>query len=73
MESPVYVNLVQWCQDNKYRLQDGLIQNSKSINITDAKKSHKEFILRWRHRICMTCQETFDICDTGLFYKCKRC
>jgi len=49
-----------------------LIQNQDAISYSDSLQ--KPFvILRWRHRVCQTCSDSFDISREGRFYRCGRC
>jgi len=73
MDSPIHSELVQWCEDNSLLLENGLIQNTDSITLKKAKQENRNLILRWKLRVCESCQTSFDITNQGLFYECRRC
>lgn len=73
MDSPVHTELLQWCEENAQTLKNGLIENAVAITLRKAKQENANLILRWKLRVCDSCQENFDITTQGLFYDCKRC
>lgn len=50
----------------------GLLQNDNPMEFNQALEKPL-VILRWRHRVCQTCSESFDISREGRFYRCGRC
>ena len=73
MDSPIHSELVQWCEENSLLLANGLIQNTDAITLRKAKQEDANLILRWKVRVCESCQSSFDITNEGLFYNCRRC
>lgn len=73
MDSPIHSELVQWCEAEALLLANGLIQNTDAITLKKAKQKNENLILRWKLRVCESCQASFDITNQGLFYECKRC
>jgi len=51
-------------------LINGLYQNDNPISLEEAKKTNLREILQIRHRICISCEEVFDITKKGMFYRC---
>ena len=50
----------------------GLLQNESPMEFNQALQKPLA-LLRWRHRVCQTCSESFDISREGRFYRCGRC
>tara|TARA_R110001592_G_scaffold32099_1_gene112525 strand:+ start:6721 stop:6942 length:222 start_codon:yes stop_codon:yes gene_type:complete len=73
MDSPVHAELFQWCGAKALHVENGLIQNTNPMTLKKAKQANEKLVLRWRIRVCESCQESFDIANQGLFYECKRC
>lgn len=73
MDSPIQAEIIQWCGENNLFLLNGLIQNHEAITLELARNKNIKLVLRWRNRICETCNTKFDIMNQGLLYNCKRC
>lgn len=64
--------LESWCQVNNLSLRNGLIQNQEAMSKDMARKVVC-YALRWRHRVCETCDDEFDISQAGYLYSCGAC
>jgi hypothetical protein len=64
--------LQSWCQVNNLILRGGLIQNKDPMTLLKAREA-VGYALRWRHRLCKTCENEFDISHTGYLYSCGKC
>jgi len=52
-----------------FNIENGLIQNDKSISLEDAKNINAQLMLRWRFRVCRKTGECFDITKKGFGYE----
>jgi len=57
-------------REQGFPIQDYLIQNPEPMKHS---KSPKHILLRWRHRLCVSCNVSFDIEKEGRFYRCGDC
>ena len=65
--------VIQSIHQSELPFENGLIQNSESISLSDAKEYDSLILLRWRNRQCVECGESFDITSQGFLYKCVVC
>ena len=65
--------VTQSIRQSEMTFENGLIQNTESISFSDAKEYDSLILLRWRHRQCVECVDSFDITSQGFLYKCGVC
>ena len=49
---------------------NGLYENDEPLTLEEAKKINLRDILHMRYRICVYCENNFDIIEKGIFYRC---
>ena len=57
-----------FCKSQAFQVIDGLIQNDTPLTINEAQEINKQYILRWRYRICQNTGNDFDITKRGFLY-----
>ena len=57
-----------FCKSQPFQVIDGLIQNDNPLTLNEAKEIDKQYILRWRYRICQITGNVFDITQRGFIY-----
>ena len=62
------VKFENFCDSQSFQVIGGLIQNDTPLTIGEAKEINKQYILRWRYRICQKTGKVFDITKRGIIY-----